>query len=387
MRTAPDSRRLPLRWIARGGIALVSLLLTVGTVEGYLRIRHPGSVDVLNNAAFTRVSTLPGQMTELIPGARNQYFSGGVVQINEHGFRGGSFLLEKRAATYRVLAVGDSVTFGFGVPHEKTFHQQLPAALSGTGTEVINLGLPGAGLPYYLHTIRRWCGQLSPDLVLVSVVLNDISEYPADVLRDVPLARARGPADPAAGAGILRQSYAFTSGFQLLKSMLYAVGVLNLRDSPGYRFLALENASGEVERGWASSFAVLDATSQAAAGCGVPWVLVVFPLEVQLSQAALAMYGDRIGIPLAASATNLEPQRRLGAWATDNGVPFVDLTPAFRLDDPSEMYLRDLYVTLDPVHPSVRGHAAAAKLLSTELSRLGFVPPVAALPGPRPARR
>jgi lysophospholipase L1-like esterase len=115
---------------------------------------------------------------------------------------------------------------------------------------------------------------------------------------------------------------------------------------------------------------VLDRTVEAARECGAPLVVAVFPLEVQLSEAALARYREGIGVPLAATATDLAPQRVLGEWAASRGVPFVDLTPAFQQDDPGSLFLRDAYVSLDPVHPSALGHARAAALRAVELRRV-----------------
>ncbi len=359
-------RRIGLRLV----VVFLSAMVPIGGLELYLRAARPGSVGTMNAAAFTRVSLSPGQMTELIPGAENPHFLGGGVRVNEHGFRGPSFALAKPPGTTRVLAIGDSVTFGFGVPEERAFPSLLAASLSrgnGSRIEVINAGLPGAGLPYYFHASKRLCASVDPDLILVSLVLNDILVYPPEVMEDRPMPGARGPADPAGWGGTLRGSYAYTAGFQTLKSVLYAVHILDLDDSPGYRFVPLEEPTDELELAWASSLGILDQTLAAGAHCGVPVVIAVFPLEVQLSVAALAMYREGIGVPLAANATNLAPQSRLQEWAGSRNVPFVDLTPAFQVDDPGALYLRDAYVTLDPVHPSTLGHRRAALLLDTAL--------------------
>ncbi len=363
------------RTAGRLGLLLGATVLPLLALELYLRLVHPGSVDTMNNAAFTRISSQPGQMTELIPGAVNPHFLGGAVRVNSHGFRGKEFSEKKEPGSFRILAVGDSVTFGFGVPEAQGFPSLLEAELQAPHreVEVINMGLPGAGLPYYLHTIRRWCTRSQSDLVLVSVVLNDILAYRPEESLQQPMPGPRGPADPGGSWGGLRRSYAFVAGFQALKSVLYTLHVLNLEDSPGYRFVPLEEDAAAAAEAWKSSFALLDLLVAETATCGVPLMVAVFPLEVQLSEAALAQYRDGIGVPLAATATDMAPQAELRAWATAGGVPFVDLTPAFQKDPPELLFLRDAYVTLDPVHPSVLGHRRAATQLATAFQEGGWL--------------
>jgi hypothetical protein len=234
---------------ARWGIATLGAALPLVAAELLLRLFLPGSVDVMNNARFTRVSLQPGQMTELIPGSENPDFVGGPVRVNALGFRGAEIDVPKPAGRYRLLAVGDSVTFGFGVPEAETFHARLAASRVGAGqpVEVVNAGLPGAGLPEYFHTVRRWCGPIDADAVLVSVVLNDIVAYRPEESEDAPIPGSRAAADPASWSRFLRHSYLATHGFQRLKSILYAVKFLNLEDSPGYRFVPLENDAAAAE--------------------------------------------------------------------------------------------------------------------------------------------
>jgi hypothetical protein len=257
------------------------------------------------------------------------------------------------------------------VPEDATFHRRAAAVVEANGggrIEVANAGLPSAGMPYYPHVTRRWCRSLQVDLVTVGVVLNDIAEYPPEVLDEAPLPRARAQADQVATPTVLRQSYAYVLGLRSLKGVLYAVGALSLKHSPGYRFIPLEPASPAVEAAWSSSLTVLQAAVQAARDCGADVLVTLMPVEVQLSESALAEYRDGLGVRLSATATDLEPQRRLAAWAAAGNVPFLDFTPAFLHHDPSLLFLRDLYVSLDPVHPSVLGHAQAAGLFAEALA-------------------
>lgn len=339
----------------------------LASIETYLRLRYPGSIDSLNSGAFTRHSTLPGQMTELIPGSLNADFSGGAVRVNSLGFRGPEV---PELADNRLFAVGDSVTFGFGVEEKQTFHAvaaQIAGSSGAPAFDVVNAGLSGAGLPYYYHVIRRQCRALRPNVVLVSVVLNDLTTYPAAVLEDAPLPRNAGGAAARPGEAVLTRSYTYVEGFRLFKGLLYKAGVLDLGANPGYHFPVLSAAAVGIEQAWKDSFFVLDAILDAGQNCGAQVVLAVFPLEFQLSAEALARYREDIGVDLAETATDFYPQRRLASYARERNVPFIDFTEAFLGDPPDALFLRDVYLTHDPVHPSVLGHARAGTLLAEKL--------------------
>lgn len=353
--------RLTRPRLARLALAAASTLACLLAVEAYLRLVHPGSIDALDTGAFTRRSTRPGQTTELIPHAGNPHFVGGPVSINEHGFRGPSFAVEKPPGTFRVLAVGDSVTFGYGVAEEASFVRILESRLEAPGSrvEVINAGLPGAGLSYQREAIRRWCARLDADLVLANLVLNDVTTYAQD-----PPARSAPPAN------WLDHSYAYTRAFRYGKSLLYNLGVLELGNSEGYRFVALAEPSPAAEAAWTSSLAVLDEVVATTEACGAPLVFTVFPLEMQLDPAVLALYRDEMGLDLAADLSDMAPQRRLSAFAAERGVPLVDLAPAFASRPVSALFLVGGYISRDPVHPSVLGHARVAEHLAVALRPL-----------------
>ena len=354
-------------------LALSSTLVCVATIEMYLRLAQPGSVHALDNAAFTRPSQLPGQTWELIPHAGNPHFVGGPVSINEHGLRGPSFELNKTAGTYRILAVGDSVTFGYGVADDAGFARQLGSRLDvpGMQVEVLNAGLPGAGLSYYRESVQRWCSRVDADLVLVNLVLNDIAVYPGTPPQPAPTRAAAAPDL----APVLARSYAYTRGFRYAKSLLYNLGVLDLGNSEGYRFAALAEPTPATEVAWTSSLAVLAQVVDRTAACGAPLVFTVFPLEMQLDPEILSLYRDEMGLDLAADLAEMSPQRRLAAFADERGVPLVDLAPAFSEEPVAKLFLVGGYISRDPVHPSALGHARAAEYLARTLALWGTARP------------
>lgn len=91
------------------------------------------------------------------------------VRINRQGYRGGEWRLDQ---PLRLLAVGDSFTFGLPLPEEDGFPAKIERLL-GAGAAVFNAGIPGYGVPHVLATIKRECPVARPRHVLYFYYLND----------------------------------------------------------------------------------------------------------------------------------------------------------------------------------------------------------------------
>jgi lysophospholipase L1-like esterase len=96
------------------------------------------------------------------------------AQINSLGFRDREFNLAK-SANHRVLAIGDSYTYGWGVNVEDAWPKVLEANLKqqGMDVEVADLGAPGAGPVKYADVAEKAIPLLRPDLVVVGVLQGD----------------------------------------------------------------------------------------------------------------------------------------------------------------------------------------------------------------------
>lgn len=108
------------------------------------------------------------------------------VVVNALGFRDREFQAERNHA-YRIVAVGDSATFGWGVDIEDTWVKQLETRLRqrGVRVEVANLGQGGSYPKYYADIIEKALPLLKPDLVLIGVLQgDDLAQGEADV--DIP---------------------------------------------------------------------------------------------------------------------------------------------------------------------------------------------------------
>jgi lysophospholipase L1-like esterase len=116
---------------------------------------------------------------------------GADVAINSQGLRDKEYTLRKPSGTYRVMMLGDSTTFGWGVPVDATvakiLEQKLNAADLGRSFEVLNAGVGNYGtvqeVTYYLQRGRAF----HPDLVVLNYFINDAEPVPRETksfLRD-----------------------------------------------------------------------------------------------------------------------------------------------------------------------------------------------------------
>ncbi|MGV3505157.1 MAG: hypothetical protein ACO1O1_15715 [Adhaeribacter sp.] len=114
------------------------------------------------------------------------------TRINYLGFRDRDYPLDKQDR-YRILVLGSSFTFGWGVPLADTWVKQLETALQHTNpqVEVLNLGRIGASPEAYRDIAQKAIPLLQPDLVVVSLLQGTEwqSELIAQPLKQVPASR------------------------------------------------------------------------------------------------------------------------------------------------------------------------------------------------------
>lgn len=106
------------------------------------------------------------------------WFAGVPVRINSLGFRDPrEYSLQKPPGTFRIVVIGDSVTFGHGALFETTYpyllEQRLRQWRPDVRWEVWNLGVPGYNTRQELIYLKEIGRQFAPDLVVVGFYPND----------------------------------------------------------------------------------------------------------------------------------------------------------------------------------------------------------------------
>ncbi|MDA0577566.1 MAG: SGNH/GDSL hydrolase family protein [Verrucomicrobia bacterium] len=105
-------------------------------------------------------------------------FRGKDLRTNKHRFRGTDVTVDKPAGVKRIVGIGDSVMFGWGVTDDEYYLRELEVALNaraaeGQRYECLNLAVPGYNTCMEVATLAHKGLAFDPDLVLIQFINND----------------------------------------------------------------------------------------------------------------------------------------------------------------------------------------------------------------------
>ncbi|MCP5058390.1 MAG: hypothetical protein GY937_16935 [bacterium] len=257
-----------------------------------------------------QVSSDPGIGHEHRPNT-SAHLMGVDVTINATGQRGREFARPKPDRTFRILMLGDSLTFGWGVEREHTVVERLASRLKGGGSdldyEVVNAGVGN----YNAAMSSRWMQArgmaFDPDLVVFNYSFNDAEATPRRM-----------------GGGLAEWSYAYVYFRGRLGEVTRRI-VGGEDWSTYYRDLYEDDAIGWREAQEQIGLLTLFCREQA-----IPMVLVNYPELHELDPYPLNDVSNKI----------LALSRRLD-------LPYLDLLHTLRNERPQE-----LWITPGDPHPN-----------------------------------
>lgn len=104
------------------------------------------------------------------------------VHVNSQGIRDRDYPLARSPGAPRVLALGDSQTFGSGLLLSDTWPKQLEARLReldpGTPWEILNGGITASDTWQHEHILERLTQAYEVDMVVLGFYTNDVSPRP-----------------------------------------------------------------------------------------------------------------------------------------------------------------------------------------------------------------
>lgn len=320
---APGARRgVPL--------ALAAALLALGGFEIGLRVAgyggaRPGEVRMGADGRIENFTTQGGAFDT----ARGVHYT-----LNRHGFRGADWRRGPPGAEV-VAVLGDSFTFGIGVPDHATLPVQLSAALGGH--PVVNLGESGSNTLQQEWIAARWVTELGAGAAVLVVTGNDAEVMPwnPDPVRHCGL-------DIGPGEALDWAVFRHLRVWRPVRAVLVDPGCTGPRrcsanfESP--------TPAGRCFR--ASLRRVIDAVR---AGGAEPLV-AFYPTPVE---------GWRRGEPPPDAASG----KALAGLAAAAGADFLDLSAAFE-----GLGGADLKIASDPWHPGAFAHCLAAAELAARLA-------------------
>jgi lysophospholipase L1-like esterase len=291
----------------------------------------------------------------------------------------------------RILAIGDSFTFGAYVHNQETWTSRLEGDLNTTlfpdaQVQVLNAGIPGYTIEDELSYLRDKGLALHPDVVILGFYTNDIFDlYPAvrqRLSRAVILANEAQVEAPNPLRQFLHDNlalYNVLNGWfasQQVNSAVQEVSQQTENFQEIYLNMTFLNPTqADYQAYWDNYESQFHELVALLAENNIPLVVMAFP---DVSQVVM---GDVF--------TDV-PQQFLARVTEETNVPYLDLLPVLRdAGDIEETYLMyyDARRTVDPNsleltghgysgdgHPSPYGYLVAARALSDFLTQNGIVP-------------
>ncbi len=342
-----------LTWIRQGALILLLGIAPILLLEGGLRlagwptqrvrtlgklINHDpevfaASVGMFKPNAASRVAWPPELAYD--------------VRINSLGLRGAEVGRAPTPGRVRVLALGDSMTFGFYLEEDETWPAQLEQRLRAAGrdVEVINAGVGGYGIPSETRFLEERGLGLDPDIVVLAFCANDIRDLDRPHQTYEGQKRALG----SGGKGPLREAAYRTASYELfLRWKVWSKRYRQkLRGEEPHPLSSFDVPEERLPVLWADYGRWLDRMQALLAERDIPLAVVYIPDAYKLAH----------GVPATDEA-------RLRAAAEERGIWFGSPLAAFEPLPVEETF----HVPIDP-HIGPRGAALLADAVGDLLLR------------------
>jgi lysophospholipase L1-like esterase len=372
-----------LRALKALSLVLASIFLTLVAVEVGMRLftrdllvpfapPKPGVYAI-------RKSEIPNLDYDLMPNFETTD-DGVPVKTNSLGFRDREF--SEDSQKYRIVALGDSITFGTHVRVEESFAKVLERKAGGPSAplEVINMGMTGYNTIDEARFLAAKIDRVKPRLVILGICVNDAGVQAGDL----------------SVFAISRKMHAFPIGYSRLLQFL-KIRTTALKARAGFKYGSPYNDDSELRKDYGSHLGefedpVLDAMMQRLASTpadpGPPDITRWYESKVHVGVMdsglqLLKQLSEKHQVHVVAMLVPfLDPGNR-ARWRVVSeiiahevgkyGFDWIDATASFekfgmeKLRRPNSKFKGGW----DTLHPNARGHEILADLLLRYLRTTG----------------
>jgi lysophospholipase L1-like esterase len=361
-----------LRWALHGGLLVLSTAVALLLGEGLARL-------VLNPGDYLMARPVRDAVLgrRLAPGAAGH---------DAWGFRN-----PEVPTRGDVVTIGDSQTYGVGVPRLEAWPAQLSQL---TGRDVYNAALPGYSPIQYRELLRRYALRLRPRVVVVGFYYgNDLLEayrivyalpHYTDLRRhDVPPVKRQPPSTGGTSPRWRRLQRWLARHSVLYDASLAAIlrghaqraelivresgtdrprihqGTFSTVFTPGYRLRAVDLGSPVIREGLRLTLLQFQLMARLCDSAGVRLFVALIPTKERVYQPLVETDpGLRDHAVLREElAQEGEADRRVRGFLKQHGIAYVDLLPSLR----AALGHTAIYPPDDDGHPNAAGHAAIAR--------------------------
>jgi len=344
----PISRRRRLAYAAVVLVAFFGIAELGARTVGRGWLRAASSPPPARQDGAPNLPGNPYLLWEMVPGNRQEMEV--TAYINRYGLRGPEWDEEKPAGVRRIMAVGDSSVYGFGVYDPEVFTAVLDAR-AGDAVQVINSAVPGYSSYQAVNLLKIRSLALDPDVLIIGTLWSDNN---FDTMVDREMMAAYGTFGNRT-ARRLRSILDLSAAFRVTD---YLVRVKTKEPDPQ----KVGWMEGRPEGGRARRVEIND-----------------YARNLETMAELVHDIGGEVMFLMLANQEDLRPTSAHGpaAWdpyrdvmrdaAARHGAPLVDVPAAFR---GSGLSNDDLFI--DAMHPSARGHALIADAVEAALLERGW---------------
>jgi lysophospholipase L1-like esterase len=294
---------------------------------------------------FRRFRSDPYVSWRFNPGYQGRFYTYRRAQVNSLGYLGEEIALPKPGGVTRVVALGGSVTFGYGVlAVEDNFCSSLEKLLNtntqGKRYEVLNAGVPGYSSWNGRQWVEHYLADLQADVLLVAYGWND------------SLLDPKPDADPTKSFSYHNPAERFPYNVLMLAGLFKRATMIISFKLGLTKHVSEEERAGMPVRVSPEEFRVnLEAIAGWCQTHGVRLILWTEP------EANLRLINRAFERRTRLHGPYLDATR---ATSTELGVPLADVAMLFSTLDPDSLFTDP---NDDYVHPDKRGQAQMAEII------------------------
>jgi lysophospholipase L1-like esterase len=340
-----------------------SLLLSLFILEIFVRIFPVPGSRVEPQHFYSKNNNLGWCLTKNFKGIVKTIEFETRVDINSEGFRDYEYTENKKDGIYRIVGLGDSFTFGFGVPFEDTYLRVLEKKLNQSSCgqkryEIIKTGVPGYCLLQEFLFFKEKGIHYNPDLVLIGFDINDHidSIEPFDTVYDGFLIKRDSLKSPLLKERIfiynnLQSIYLFSKTLRIIKNKLFKTKEMKILSDEKVREKYKNQALSITKR-------ILKEMKELCEERGIDLFLFFIPHKSQIH--------PDIQKPIAYSYYFENLESFLAEVCKREKIAYINMLPDFKRASEQG---RQLYFNIDG-HWNSEGHRLASELIYHRLKEL-----------------